>query len=96
MKFMCVCVFFSIKYIAIAIFYLKFINFIYSVDKTFQLIKNMDFNSTGPRCDSCIFPYASSGQYNRAFSDEDSSEKREIKYKQMQKRLSSLGKKRTN
>ena len=31
------------------------INFINSVDKTFGVIKIMDFNMTGPRCYSAIF-----------------------------------------
>ena len=37
------------------------LNFIYSVDKTFQVIRIMDFNSTEPTCYSTIFADASSG-----------------------------------
>ena len=36
----------------------KIINKIYSVDKTFRVIKIMDFNRTG--CHSTMFPYVSS------------------------------------
>ena len=45
-----------------------FINFNYSVDKTFRVMKIMDFNGTGPTCYITIFPYANSGQQNAAFS----------------------------
>ena len=34
----------------IAIFYGKIINFIYSVDKAFLVIKIIDLITTGPRC----------------------------------------------
>ena len=51
---------FSIKY-RYSTISLKNHNFNYSVDKTFGVIKIMDFNRTGPRCYSPIFPYASFG-----------------------------------
>ena len=41
----------------------KIISFIYSVDKTFGLIRIMEFNITG----RAILPYVSSGEQNGAF-----------------------------
>ena len=43
------------------IFYLKNLNFIYSVDKTFWIIRIIDVNRAEPTCYSTNFPYASSG-----------------------------------
>ena len=41
-------------------FYEKKINFIYYVDKTFPVIKIMDFNGTGPDA-TVLFPKDSAG-----------------------------------
>ena len=40
---------------------IPFISFNYYVEKMFGVIQIMDFNRTGPRCHSTIFPYANSG-----------------------------------
>ena len=50
------------EHIAIAIYFNeKHLNFIYSGDKTFWVIRIMDFNRIELTCYSTNFPYASSG-----------------------------------